>query len=139
MIGANTDAILRPVRDGERRECRSGVRRCRSAVDTDTRQVNPTSREGVLDGDRPRLGGRDPFDVGAVPGREFQRVDGRGTPLLRHLAEFLEGCEERAGPRPAFVKAELEGFAGCGDFESPDRGLTTAHRAAPYSDLPDRK
>jgi hypothetical protein len=26
-------------------------------------------------------------------------------------------CEERAGPLPAFVKGELEGFAGCGDFE----------------------
>ena len=37
--------------------------------------------------------------------------------VRRHLAEFLEGCEERAGPLPAFVKAELEGFAGCGDFE----------------------
>ena len=37
--------------------------------------------------------------------------------VRRHLAEFLGRCEERAGPLPAFVKAELEGFAGCGDFE----------------------
>jgi hypothetical protein len=37
--------------------------------------------------------------------------------VRRHLAEFLERCEERAGPLPAFVKGELEGFAGCGDFE----------------------
>ena len=37
--------------------------------------------------------------------------------VRRHLAEFLERCEERAGPLPAFVKAELEGFAGRGDFE----------------------
>ena len=34
--------------------------------------------------------------------------------VRRHLAEFLGRCEERAGPLPAFVKAELEGFAGCG-------------------------
>lgn len=33
-----------------------------------------------------------------------------------HLAEFLERCEERAGPLPAFGRAELEGFAGCGDY-----------------------
>jgi hypothetical protein len=37
--------------------------------------------------------------------------------VRRHLAEFLGRCEERAGPLPAFVKGELEGFAGCGDFE----------------------
>ncbi len=37
--------------------------------------------------------------------------------MRRHLAEFLGRCEERAGPLPAFVKAELEGFAGYGDFE----------------------
>ena len=32
--------------------------------------------------------------------------------VRRHLAEFLGRCEERAGPLPAFVKTELEGFAG---------------------------
>ncbi|MBA3549649.1 MAG: hypothetical protein H0T76_24490 [Nannocystis sp.] len=37
--------------------------------------------------------------------------------VRRHLAEFLERGEARAGPLPAFVKGELEGFAGCGDFE----------------------
>jgi hypothetical protein len=37
--------------------------------------------------------------------------------VRRHLAEFLERCEERAGPLPEFVKGELEGFAGCGDLE----------------------
>ena len=37
--------------------------------------------------------------------------------VRRHLAEFLGRCEERVGPLPAFVKEELEGFAGCGDFE----------------------
>ena len=37
--------------------------------------------------------------------------------VRRHLAEFLGRCEERPGPLPAFVKGELEGFAGCGDFE----------------------
>jgi hypothetical protein len=37
--------------------------------------------------------------------------------VRRHLAEFLGRCEERAGPLPAFVKAEPWGFAGCGDFE----------------------
>ena len=37
--------------------------------------------------------------------------------VRRHIAEFLGRCEERAGPLPAFVKGELEGFAGCGDFE----------------------
>ena len=37
--------------------------------------------------------------------------------VRRHLAEFIERCDERAGPLPAFVKAELAGFAGCGDFE----------------------
>ena len=37
--------------------------------------------------------------------------------VRRHLAEFLEHSEERAGPLPEFVKAEVWGFAGCGDFE----------------------
>ena len=37
--------------------------------------------------------------------------------MRRHLAGFMERCEEQAGPLPAFVKGELEGFAGCGDFE----------------------
>ncbi len=37
--------------------------------------------------------------------------------VRRHLAEFLDRCEERAGPLPEFVKGELEGFAGCGDLE----------------------
>ncbi len=47
-----------------------------------------------------------------------QDGDATSTSLVRrHLAEFLERCEERAGPLPAFVKGELEGFAGCGDFE----------------------
>jgi hypothetical protein len=32
--------------------------------------------------------------------------------VRRHLAEFLGRCEERAGPLPAFVKAEPWGFAG---------------------------
>ena len=36
--------------------------------------------------------------------------------MRRHLAEFLERCEERAG-LPEFVQREMEGFAGCGDFE----------------------
>jgi len=38
--------------------------------------------------------------------------------VRRHLAGFLAGLEETGqGPLPEFVKAELEGFAGCGDFE----------------------
>ena len=36
--------------------------------------------------------------------------------IRQHLAGFLERCEERE-PLPDFVKAELEGFAACGDFE----------------------
>jgi AcrR family transcriptional regulator len=37
--------------------------------------------------------------------------------VRRHLAGFLERLEESGhGPLPEFVKAELEGFAGCGDF-----------------------
>ena len=39
--------------------------------------------------------------------------------VRRHLAEFLARCEERAGPLPAFVKGELAGFAGCGDYAEP--------------------
>ncbi len=39
--------------------------------------------------------------------------------VRRHIAEFLGRCEERAGPLPAFVKGELEGFAGCGDYAEP--------------------
>ena len=53
--------------------------------------------------------------VGYVP-RQTHECDA-AVLVRRHLAEFLERCEERAGPLPAFVKAELEGFAGCGDFE----------------------
>jgi len=38
--------------------------------------------------------------------------------VRRHLAGFLARLEEGGqGPLPEFVKAELEGFAGCGDFE----------------------
>lgn len=38
--------------------------------------------------------------------------------VCRHLAGFLARIEERGqGWLPDFVKAELEGFAGCGDFE----------------------
>ena len=37
--------------------------------------------------------------------------------VRRHLAEFLLRCKEWAGPLPVFVKGELEGFAGRGDFE----------------------
>jgi hypothetical protein len=53
--------------------------------------------------------------VGYVP-RQTHACDA-AVLVRRHLAEFLGRCEERAGPLPAFVKAELEGFAGCGDFE----------------------
>jgi hypothetical protein len=53
--------------------------------------------------------------VGYVP-RQTHECDA-AVLVRRHLAEFLERCEERAGPLPAFVKGELEGFAGCGDFE----------------------
>ncbi len=53
--------------------------------------------------------------VGYVP-RQTHECDA-AVLVRRHLAEFLERCEERVGPLPAFVKAELEGFAGCGDFE----------------------
>jgi len=38
--------------------------------------------------------------------------------VRRHLAGFLARMEKRGqGSLPDFVKAELEGFAGCGDFE----------------------
>ena len=38
--------------------------------------------------------------------------------VRRHLPGFLARLEESGqGPLPEFVKAELEGFAGCGDFE----------------------
>ncbi len=53
--------------------------------------------------------------VGYVP-RQTHECDA-AVLVRRHLAEFLGRCEERAGPLPAFVKGELEGFAGCGDFE----------------------
>jgi hypothetical protein len=37
--------------------------------------------------------------------------------VRRHLAGFLKRLEESGhDPLPEFVKAELEGFAGCGDF-----------------------
>ena len=37
--------------------------------------------------------------------------------VRRHLAGFRERLEESGhGPLPEFVRAELEGFAGCGDF-----------------------
>ncbi|WP_434428275.1 transposase zinc-binding domain-containing protein [Nannocystis pusilla] len=37
--------------------------------------------------------------------------------VRRHLADFLARLEESGhSPLPEFVKAELEGFAGCGDF-----------------------
>ena len=39
--------------------------------------------------------------------------------VRRHLAEFLGRCEERAGPLPEFVKAEMEGVARCGDYVEP--------------------
>ena len=35
-------------------------------------------------------------------------------------------CEERAGPLPAFVKGELEGFAGCGVRIPLDLGACSA-------------
>ena len=38
--------------------------------------------------------------------------------VRRHLPGFLARLEDSGqGPLPEFVKAELEGFAGCGDFE----------------------
>ena len=40
--------------------------------------------------------------------------------VRRHLQGFLARLEEGGHALPEFVKAELEGFAGCGDFE---RGL----------------
>ena len=49
--------------------------------------------------------------VGYVP-RQTHECDA-AVLMRRHLAEFLERCEERAGPLPAFLK----GLAGCGDFE----------------------
>ena len=55
--------------------------------------------------------------VGYVP-RQTHECDA-AVLVRRHLAEFLERCEERAGPLPAFVKGELEGFAGCGDYAEP--------------------
>jgi len=48
--------------------------------------------------------------------RQTQECDA-AVLVRRHLAEFLECCDERAGPLPEFVKGELLGFAGCGDFE----------------------
>ena len=53
--------------------------------------------------------------VGYMP-RQTHECDA-AVLVRRHLAEFLERCDERAGPLPEFVKGELEGFAGCGDFE----------------------
>jgi len=53
--------------------------------------------------------------VGYVP-RPTHECDA-AVLVRRHIAEFLGRCEERAGPLPAFVKGELTGFAGCGDFE----------------------
>ncbi len=53
--------------------------------------------------------------VGYMP-RQTHECDA-AVLVRRHLAEFLECCDERAGPLPEFVKGELEGFAGCGDFE----------------------
>ena len=56
--------------------------------------------------------------VGYVP-RQTHECDA-AVLVRRHLAEFLGRCEERAGPLPAFVKGELEGFAGCGDYAEPE-------------------
>ena len=53
--------------------------------------------------------------VGYMP-RQTHECDA-AVLVRRHLAEFLECCDERAGPLPEFVKGELLGFAGCGDFE----------------------
>ncbi len=37
--------------------------------------------------------------------------------VRRHLPGFLARLDESGHPLPEFVKQELEGFAGCGDFE----------------------
>jgi hypothetical protein len=55
--------------------------------------------------------------VGYVP-RQTHECDA-AVLVRRHLAEFLERCEERVGPLPAFVKGEPWGFAGCRDYAEP--------------------
>ncbi len=71
---------------------------------------------------------------GYVP-RQTHECDAAAL-VRRHLAEFLERCEERAGPLPAFVKAELEGFAGCGDYAEPGIMRSTSQRNEPRPQHP---
>ena len=42
--------------------------------------------------------------------------------VRRHLPGLLARLEEAGHALPEFVKAELDGFTGCGDFELPAVG-----------------